>query len=158
MKSKKNREGFLDIALMLIVMVSVVISPGLIVLAVSQADSTEALTPDFRYPAEVERVIDGDTIVVDLNLGLGVILNDQYLRFYGIDAWEMKGVEREKGLLAKEFLAIILEHDQIIIEIRPEWGNHGRGKYGRWLVVVYVAGVNINELLVSQGHAEKISE
>ena len=43
---------------------------------------------DHIYPAQVERIIDGDTIVVDLRLGLGVILDNQYIRFYGIDAWE----------------------------------------------------------------------
>ena len=55
---------------------------------------------DYPYPAKVERVIDGDTIVVDLQLGLGVVLDDQYIRFCGIDAWETRGVERE-GIRSK---------------------------------------------------------
>ena len=53
--------------------------------------SIPGLALDYMYPAEVERVIDGDTIVVDLYLGLGVILDDQYIRFYGIDTWEVTG-------------------------------------------------------------------
>lgn len=117
-----------------------------------QANS-ETLTPDFLYPAEVERVIDGDTIVVDLYLGLDVVLNDQVLRLYGIDAWEVRGEEREKGLLAKEFLITALCTWQVLIEIRPEWGRNGRGKYGRWLAVVFVEGANVNNLMVGQGHA-----
>lgn len=116
-----------------------------------------ALTPDFLYPAEVERVIDGDTIVVDLYLGLDVVLDDQVLRLYGIDAWEVRGEEREKGLLAKEFLITALGSWQVVIEVRPEWGRNGRGKYGRWLAVVFVEGMNVNDLMVSQGHA-KVSE
>ena len=52
------------------------------------------LALDFKYPVTIEKVIDGDTIIVDLNLGLGVILDDQYIRFYGIDAWETRGEER----------------------------------------------------------------
>ncbi len=48
--------------------------------------SVPGLALDFFYPAKVERVIDGDTIVVDLYLGLGVILDDQHIRLYGIDA------------------------------------------------------------------------
>ena len=60
-----------------------------------------AFALDFLYPAKVERVIDGDTIIVDLYLGLGVILDDQYIRLYGIDAWEIKGKEREKGFLGR---------------------------------------------------------
>lgn len=86
---------------------------------------------DFLYPAKVERVIDGDTIVVDLYLGLGVLLDDQYIRFYGIDTWETRGEEREKGLEAKKYLAQRLEEGKIEIEIRPEWGQNGKGKYGR---------------------------
>ena len=67
--------------------------------------SASGLALDFLYPVKMERVIDGDTIVVDLCLGLNVILDDQYIRFYGIDAWETRGEEREKGLEAKEYKA-----------------------------------------------------
>ena len=49
-------------------------------------------------------MIDGDTIVADLSLGLGVVLDDQYIRFYGIDAWETRGQEKAKGLLAKAYV------------------------------------------------------
>lgn len=158
MKEKR----FISIALAFMSTVLIFLS---ILLLIPRADSTEVpifdnLYPgtiaDSLYPAIVERVIDGDTIVVDLYLGLGIVLDDQYLRFYGIDAWETRGEERPKGLLAKEFLIELLEHEQVIIEINPEWGSRGKGKYGRWLAVIYVArtGVNVNELLVNQGHAE----
>ncbi len=113
---------------------------------------------DYLYPAKVERVVDGDTIVVDLYLGLGVILDDQYIRLYGIDAWEMRGEEKEKGLEAKEYLTKRLEEGKIEIEIRPEWGQNGKGKYGRWLGIVYVDGVNINAELVEKEHAENYEE
>lgn len=120
--------------------------------------SASGLALDFLYPAKVERIIDGDTIVVDLCLGLNVILDDQYIRFYGIDAWETRGEEREKGLEAKEYLEERLSKGQIEIEIRPEWGQNGKGKYGRWLGVIYMNGVNINAELVEKGHAEEYEE
>lgn len=47
--------------------------------------STSGFTLDFLYPAVIERVIDGDTIVIDLCLGLGVALDNQYIRLYAID-------------------------------------------------------------------------
>ena len=53
-----------------------------------------ALALNHYYPATIEKVIDGDTIIADLNVGLRVILDDQYIRFYGIDAWEPRGEER----------------------------------------------------------------
>jgi len=120
--------------------------------------STPGFALDFLYPAKVERVIDGDTIVVDLYLGLSVILDRQYIRFYGIDTWEIRGEEREKGLKAKEYLIKRLEEGKIEIEIRPEWGQNGKGKYGRWLGVIYVDGVNVNVELVEKGHGEKYEE
>lgn len=44
------------------------------------------------------------------------------------------------------------------MEIRPEWGQNGKGKYGRWLGIVYIDGVNINAELVEKGHAEEYQE
>ena len=113
---------------------------------------------DFLYVAEIERVIDGDTIIADLSLGLGVVLVSQYIRLYGIDAWEIRGEEREKGLKVKEYLEERLSKGKIEIEIRPEWGQNGKGKYGRWLGVIYVDGVNVNIELVEKGHAEEHEE
>lgn len=117
-----------------------------------------AFALDFVYLAKLERIIDGDTIVADLYLGLNVILDDQYIRFYGIDARETRGEEREKGLEAKEYLIKKLEEGKIEIEIRPGWGQDGKGKYGRWLGVVYVNGINMNDELVEKGHAEEYEE
>lgn len=113
---------------------------------------------DFLYPAKIERIIDGDTVVADLLLGLGVILDDQCIRLYGIDAWETRGKEKPKGLLAKEYIKSRLKEGEIEIEIRPEWGRKGKGKYGRWLGVVYVDGESINAELLEKGHARKSDE
>ena len=117
-----------------------------------------AFALDFVYLAKLERIIDGDTIVADLYLGLNVILDGQYIRLYGIDAWETRGEEREEGLKAKEYLEGRLSKGQIEIEIRPEWGQNGKGKYGRWLGIIYVDGVNINVELMKKGHAEEYQE
>ena len=67
---------------------------SLVVFLVFVTLASMAFALDFKYPAKVERVIDGDTIVADLTLGLGVILDDQYIRFYGIDAWGTRGIRR----------------------------------------------------------------
>ena len=119
---------------------------------------SSALALDFLYPAKIERVIDGDTIVADLSLGLDVVLDDQYVRLYGIDAWETRGEEREKGLKAKEYLVERLKEGNIEIEIRPAWGRNSKGKYGRWLGIIYVGGVNINDELIDREHAVKYEE
>ncbi len=48
-----------------------------------------------------------------------------------------------------------LKEGNIEIEIRPEWG---KGKYGRWLGIVYVDGVNMNAELIEKGYAVKYEE
>ncbi len=106
----------------------------------------------------MERVIDGDTIVVDLQLGLGVVLDDQHIRLYNINAWETRGEEKEKGLKAKEYLEERLSKGNIEIEIRPEWGQKGKGSFGRWLGILWLDGVNINTELIEKGYAEEYQE
>ena len=86
-----------------------------------------AFALDHLYPATIERVIDGDTIEADLYLGLGVILDNQRIRLYGINAWETRGEEKPKGLLAKEYVVRRLEEGKVQIEIRPEWRKEQEG-------------------------------
>jgi len=71
--------------------------------------------------------------------------------------WQV-GEEKEKGLEAKEYLKERLSKGRIEIEIRPEWGQNGRGKYGRWLGIVYINEIDINAELIEKGHAEKYRE
>ncbi len=113
---------------------------------------------DYIYPAKVERVVDGDTIIVSLSLGLDVVLEHQWIRLYDINAWEPKGETKEKGLEATKYLEERLKEGNIEIEIRPEWEKGGKGKYGRWIGIVYVDGVNINVEMMERGHAEKYEE
>ncbi|HEB13478.1 MAG TPA: hypothetical protein ENI13_00685, partial [candidate division CPR3 bacterium] len=94
-----------------------------------------------------------DTIVADLQLGLGVVLAGQYIRFYGIDAWEITGENKEKGLGAKDYFVKRLAEGEVIIGIWPEWERDGKDSFGRWLGIVYVDGVNINTELVEKGQA-----
>ena len=58
--------------------------------------------------------------------------------------------EKKRGLAAKDWLINILESAQTDIEMQ----SHGVGKYGRVLGVLYINDVNINDLMVKEGHAE----
>ena len=130
----------------------------IIALALLLLFSIPGLALDHIYPAKVERVVDGDTIIVSLSLGLDVVLEHQWIRLYGIDAWETRGEEREKGLEAKEYLEERLKEGNIEIEISPEWGQNGKGSFGRWLGIVFVDGVDINAEMMEKGHAEEYEE
>lgn len=111
----------------------------------------------YRYFALVNRMIDGDTIEVDLLLGLDVKIR-QTLRLARIDAWEVKGNEKELGITAREALTELFI-DNIDNEIIIETIKDKKGKYGRYLAEVWMKMpdgdlLNINDWVVENGHGE----
>ena len=63
----------------------------------------------YQYKAKITRIIDGDTVDCDIDLGFKVILAKQRIRLYGIDTPESRTrdkVEKKYGLLAKKFLGL----------------------------------------------------
>ena len=109
----------------------------------------------YEYRASLVKIVDGDTIDVDLDLGFAVVLKKQRIRLYGINTPESRtrDLEQKKyGLAAKERLKNLLEEaDQIIV--KTEIDKKARGKYGRILGTIYVGSTNINNLMVDEGHA-----
>lgn len=109
------------------------------------------------YEITVESVYDADTLTVDIPVGFGVILNDQKIRLHRIDAWEVRGDEREKGLLAKgRMLEVLNGAKKVVLKPVPyaTKPDFKKGKYGRWLAEIFADGKNVNDLLVEEGHAE----
>lgn len=106
----------------------------------------------YTYKAIVLRWVDGDTVDVQLDLGLGIYRKER-LRLEGIDAWETRGEERPQGLIATEFVkALAPEGSDVIIQTEKT------GKYGRYIARVYVVTddgvVSVNQQLLEHGHAE----
>jgi len=112
----------------------------------------------YRYNAKVVRVIDGDTVVLDIDLGFGVTITDESIRMYGINAPESRTrdlVEKEKGLAAKEYIKTLLAPGDSVI-LRSDLFDK-RGKYGRILGTIIVSALgqemNVNDKMISEGHA-----
>lgn len=105
----------------------------------------------YIYNAEVYRVIDGDTIVCDVDLGF-FITQRMVFRLYGINCPEIVGTERAKGLESKEYMQTRIEGKQIIIKTHKD----KKEKYGRYLAEIYLDGFLINEELLTKGLAEKL--
>ena len=113
----------------------------------------------YTYKIKLDRVIDGDTIDAYIDLGFKVSVKKR-IRFVGINTPESRTrdlEEKAKGLAAKDRLKTILEGANEI-----QLTSHGVGKYGRCLgelEVDVVDGkacltlVNVNELLIKEGHA-----
>jgi micrococcal nuclease len=106
------------------------------------------------YRVKIESVIDGDTLVLSFYLGLGIWLNNQKVRLRGINAPEMRGVERDLGAKVTNYLKKLLQQAEDVIVKTDE---KSKGKYGRFLVIVYGKydgkWVNLNNKLVEAGAA-----
>jgi micrococcal nuclease len=104
----------------------------------------------YIYKATIERVVDGDTIDVTLDLGFDVRLHKQRCRLAGIDTPESRTrdlAEKKLGLDAKERLKELCIGS---ITIK----SFGKGKYGRILAIPYTEdGKDICQLLIKEGHA-----
>jgi|TARA_R110001583_G_scaffold117599_2_gene268733 micrococcal nuclease len=87
----------------------------------------------YEYPCKIVKVIDGDTVDVDIDLGFGVWLKKQRIRLYGIDTPESRTSDKEEkvyGLMAKGFVLNHLPLESMqVLRTRKD----GKGKYGRIL-------------------------
>ena len=87
----------------------------------------------FEYPCKIIKVVDGDTADVDIDLGFGVWLKNQRVRFFGIDTPESRTsdkVEKIYGKAAKAFVQKHLPKGSILTLITHK---DAKGKYGRIL-------------------------
>ena len=102
----------------------------------------------YEYSCTVERVVDGDTIDVTLDLGFD-ILHKCRVRLYGIDTPESRTRnkdEKVRGKMAGAFLKEAIEDgEKIVIQTKLK---DSKGKYGRVLGDIVVDDVNINQLMV----------
>ena len=111
--------------------------------------------------AKIVRLVDGDTVDVDIDLGMAITTR-QRLRLYGINTPEVRGPEKVAGHAATQHLADLLvqfrhegdgEWDIIVKTYRDK-----KGKYGRYLAdLIGEDGdgdpINLNMKMVADGHA-----
>jgi micrococcal nuclease len=110
--------------------------------------------PAYLYTAEVTNVVDGDTIDVDIDLGFYIMLKNQRIRLVGIDAPEKRGESRVAGKAATVFLRDLIDGKSIILKTKKGRDDADRSdSFGRWLGVVYLDGIDINQALIDAGHA-----
>ncbi len=107
----------------------------------------------YHYKAKVTKVYDGDTLTADIDLGMSIFAIGEKIRLHRIDAPELKGRTKKKGITSRNFLKLMVDQKEIIIEtIRDK-----KEKYGRYLAEVWIwqekKYINVNDLLVEKGFA-----
>ena len=95
----------------------------------------------YEYNCTLVRVIDGDTVDVDIDLGFDTILKNQRIRLAGIDTPESRTsdpVEKVYGLAAKKFLQECLRksnpNNKLVLRTTT---YDAKGKFGRILGEIY---------------------
>jgi len=108
-----------------------------------------------EYDVKILKVIDGDTVDVDIDLGFGIILTDERVRIMGIDTPESRTsdkIEKVFGLAAKDRLKELLGETAILITKDDKHGEDMKGKFGRVLGDFRVGGKTVTEILIEEGH------
>ena len=103
----------------------------------------------YHYKAKIIAVYDGDTVTAMVDLGF-LHFQEMKLRLFGIDTPELRGEEREQGMVVRDLLReMILDKEVEIHSYKDK-----QGKYGRYLATIVIDGLDINRWLLDEGHAQ----
>lgn len=111
----------------------------------------------YEYRCKLRKVVDGDTVDIDIDLGFGVWLKDERVRLYGVDTPESRTrdlEEKKYGLAAKEYVKNFLDDEWLTLKTKE---YDSKGKFGRilgelWRTSSY-ADKSLNDYLVEKHHA-----
>ena len=110
-----------------------------------------------EYKVNILKLVDGDTVDVDIDLGFGVWLRNERVRLMGIDTPESRTsdkVEKVFGLAAKNRLSSLLGAEAILQTQVSKKGEDMKGKFGRVLGnFISLNGEKCAAVLVREGHA-----
>ncbi|MBT3250667.1 MAG: nuclease [Candidatus Marinimicrobia bacterium] len=99
------------------------------------------------------KVYDGDTCTVDIDLGLGTWVKGEKIRLSRINAPEIRGDERKKGLASRDALRELIYGKDILLQTIKD----KKGKYGRYIGEIWIqhndSKINISDWLVSNNYA-----
>ena len=110
-----------------------------------------------EYDVTVIKVVDGDTVDVDIDLGFGVCLKDERVRIMGIDTPESRTRDKVEDLFgeaSKARLKELMKDGGKLITTEDRKGEDMKGKFGRILGDFRVAdGRKVTDILIEEGHA-----
>jgi len=111
----------------------------------------------YEYKCKILKVVDGDTVDIDLDLGFGVWLRNERVRLAGIDTPESRtsdAIEKVFGQAAKDRLNSLLGAEAILISRISKSGDNVKGKFGRIIGNFKTKdGEVIADILMNEGHA-----
>lgn len=110
----------------------------------------------YEYKVKVLKVVDGDTVDCDIDLGFGIVLSDERVRIMGIDTPESRtrdDVEKLFGKASARRLKELLGKTSILKTQINKNGEDMKGKFGRILGdFVTSDGRMVTEVMSEEGH------
>ena len=110
----------------------------------------------YQYKCKINKVLDGDTVDIDLDLGFNIVLANQRVRMAGVDTPESRTTNKEekpRGLLSKKKLAEKLPVGSWQI-IETQRSDNNDDKFGRILAIfVLEDGTSLNQWMIDNNYA-----
>jgi len=106
-----------------------------------------------EYNCKILRVVDGDTVDVDIDLGFGIWRHKERVRLLGIDTPESRTRDKEEkrfGLLSKQYLKDHYPTGSMAV-LRTY--KDATGKFGRILGELVWEDSTINKIMVDEHYA-----
>jgi len=118
----------------------------------------------YRYRVEVTRVVDGDTVDVDVDLGFGMTYKKQRVRMVEIDTPESRTRDLEEKFYGKQSKYFL---ESLLLGKEVQLLSHDKGKFGRILGELFIKDLdleiqngliinyegNVNKMMVDNYHA-----
>lgn len=105
----------------------------------------------YYYKAHIIDVYDGDTVTAEIDLGFFVKFKEKF-RLLGINTPELRGSEREQGLVSRDAVREKILNKEVQIKTERD----RKGKYGRYLATIFIEEdngfTNVNEWIVNSGY------
>lgn len=109
----------------------------------------------YEYRVHILKIVDGDTVDVDIDLGFGIWLRNERVRIMGIDTPESRtsdSVEKVFGLAAKNRLKELLGKTAILQTQVSKDGEDLKGKFGRILGDFVSGNTTVAKVLIEEGY------
>jgi len=109
----------------------------------------------YEYRVHIIKIVDGDTVDVDIDLGFGIWLRNERVRIMGIDTPESRTsdkVEKIFGLAAKNRLKELLGKTAILQTQVSKNGEDLKGKFGRILGDFVAGDSTVTKILIDEGY------
>lgn len=111
----------------------------------------------YEYKCKLRRVVDGDTVDVDIDLGFGIWMQNERIRLHGVDTPESRTrdlEEKKYGLAAKAYVEKFCDDEWLVLKTEQ---YDSAGKFGRVLGQIWrttdFADKSLNDYLIEKHHA-----